>query len=352
MATSRQKQTIVFQSVSICTKVYERRKMNRDTVLREIQPHLGGEVKDFRDTSTIKINVTPDMITMRPSRGARLLEVDKEGAKSMVGFVGLPLHVAKTLSTHTFEEVLNEMLSHAGSFSSVMKEGKITDIVPFNSRHPVNPEKLLDIVEKVVPSTEYNRYLFTPETKLVSLEIIGEKTEPVTKGGLVRAGVKVDFSPMGIAKPHVQSYAVVLACTNGATANNIMADFGGGGGGEGDDIWQFFRSSIRKAYNSFDKVVVGWKRLANERIDPRERATILQALIKKGHFPDNIAEAIQAMAIENPPQNAWDMHNLITYASSHLLEGPKIIHRAQDVAADFSDEVNHSKVCPLCHKAH
>jgi len=167
----------------------------------------------------------------------------------------------------------------------------------------------------------------------------------------VQAGVKIDFAPMGTVDPRVQSYAMVLACTNGVTSNTILADFTGGGGGEGDDIWQFFRQSIRGAYGAFGQVVEGWRVLRKERIPAGDRASMLEALIRASKMPREAAEAVRAMAIQRPPANAWEMQNLITFASSHLLEEPQHIERAQKVAADFADEERHARTCPLCHRS-
>jgi hypothetical protein len=204
-------------------------------------------------------------------------------------------------------------------------------------------------VEKIIPGIEYNNVDILPE-RVISLEIIGEKQDTVTKGDLVRAGVKAVFSPFGTIAPFVQSYAVRLACTNGMTSNSVLTEYTatGGGGGEGDNIWQFFRQSVRSAYRSFDKVMVGYRKLYNENIAPADRASMLEHLLRQAAIKGESAEAVRALAIEHPPQNAWDMSNLITHASSHLL-GPVPRQRAQQVNADFSGEDSHAKTCPLCH---
>jgi len=77
---------------------------------------------------------------------------------------------------------------------------------------------------------------------------------------------------------------------------------------------------------------------------------MLAAVLKKAQITGEIADAVMAMAVEHPPRNAWDMHNLITYASSHLLTTPRQVERAQETAASFADETGHAKSCPLCHR--
>ena len=327
--------------------------MKRDEVLQTIEPLVEGQVRDVPDTAGVRVNVAPDMITMRPRKGAQLLEVDPKGAKNIVNFAGLPLGVVKALSPNTFGQALSEILEGIGKYSLIVKESKVVDIVKYGERKPIEPGRLLTTIERIIPVQDYNRVTVTPN-RMVSLEVIGEKTMPVARGDLVRAGVMVNFSPMGFNHPVVQSYALVLACTNGATANNILAEFTGGrggSGGEGDDIWHFFRESIKKAYGSFGEVVDGWKRLAAENVTDHDRATMLEALIRQARLPREVADAVRAMAIERPPRNAWAMHNLITYASSHLLEAPAEVARAQQTAADFGSEERHARTCPICHRA-
>jgi hypothetical protein len=326
--------------------------MKRVEVLERVGPLVEGEVRNVRESDGARVAAGADVVSLRPRRGAKVIEMAPEGVKNMVSFVGLPLRLAQGLSRNTFSQVLSELLEHTGKYSLILKEDKVINLIPYGAQTAVNPVRLLDIIEKTIPVQDYHRLTILDKKPVVSLEIVGEKTQPVVRGDLVRAGVKVDFSPMGVINPMVQSYAVVLNCTNGATSNIVLAEFGGGrpgGGGEGDSIWQFFRSSVRKAYGSFDNVVGEWRKLQRENIPPADRARILAALLKKAQIGGEIADAIMAMAVERPPRNAWDMHNLITYASSHLLTTPHQVERAQEIAATFANEASHAKECPLCH---
>jgi hypothetical protein len=329
-------------------KISRRVKLNRVEVLEKVGPLVDGQIRNINDSHGARVSIAGDVMSLRPRRGAQVVDVAPEGARAMVNLVGLPVGIAKSLSPKTFGEVLGELLDRAGSYAMVVKEDRLTDIVPYGRNALVAPERLLTIIEKVVPIREYNRVDLLPN-RVASIEVVGERQAAVARGELVRAGVKINFSPMGTAAPLVQSYALVLACTNGATANNVLAEFTGGGGGEGDDIWHFFRQSIRQAYGSFEKVVEGWKRLRAENIRPEDRAQMLEALLKQARIGGKVAEAVRAMAIERPPRNSWEMHNLITYASSHLLEAAPA-QRAQSTAANFADEERHPRTCPLCRR--
>lgn len=325
--------------------------MNKVEVLKRVGPLIDGQVRHVNDMTGARVVSDGASMSLRPKRGAQLLEVSPEGAKSIVKLAGIPIKMARSLRPGTFSQVLSELLEQAGSCALMIKDDAVTDILPYGARPTVDSEKLLNLIEKAVPVSDFPQVDILPD-RVASIEVVGEKTSPVAKGELVRAGVKVVFSPMGTIDPSVQSYAQVLACTNGMTSNRILASFtgnGGGGGGEGDDVWHFFRQSVRKAYNSFEKVVSGYAKLRKENISPKDRAAMLESLIKQAGITGEIADAVRGMAIENPPTNAWEMTNLITYASSHLLEaGPR--QRAQKIAAEFSDEESHSKTCPLCRR--
>jgi hypothetical protein len=327
--------------------------MKRVEVLERVGSLVEGEVRNVRESDGARVVAGADVVSLRPRRVARAIEMTPEGVKNMVSFAGLPLKIARKLSHNTFGQLLSELMAGTGKYSLIVKDDRIVNVIPYGAQTMVNPVRLLDTIEKTIPVQDYHRLTILEKRPVVSLEIVGEKTQPVVRGDLVRAGVKVDFSPMGVVTPVVQSYAVVLNCTNGATSNVVLSEFRGGrpgGGNEGDDIWQWFRASVKRVYNSFDQVVGQWKKLQGENIPPADRARMLAALLKKAQITGEIADAVMAMAVENPPRNAWDMHNLITYASSHLLTVPRQVDRTQRAAADFADETSHARSCPLCHR--
>jgi hypothetical protein len=324
--------------------------MNKVEVLERVGPLVEGEVRNIRESDGARVVAGADVVSLRPRRHARAIELTPEGVRNMVSFAGLPLKIARELSYSTFSQLLSELMAGTGKYSLIVKDDRIVNVIPYGAQTMVNPERLLNTIEKTIPVRDYHRLTILDKQPIVSLEIVGQKTQPVVRGDLVRAGVKVDFSPIGIIRPVVQSYAVVLNCTNGATSNVVLNEFRGRGGGEGDDIWQWFCASVKRAYGSFDRVVGQWKKLQSENIPPADRARMLAALLQKANITGGIADAVMAMAVENPPRNAWEMHNLITYASSHLLIMPRQVERTQRTAAHFADETTHSKTCPLCHR--
>ncbi len=324
--------------------------MNRDQVIEAIGPISHQQIRNIEDAGGARVFFTPDGVHLRPRKGAQLLEVEPEGAKSMMGLVGLPLGMAKALSPNTFSAALSELLNRQEKYGLVLKDGKVAAIVPYRKREPLGTERVLQNIERAMPVQDYNRVLTLPD-HAVSIEAVGEQTEPVVRGDLVRAGVRVMFSPLGTIAPTVQSFALRLECTNGMTSNHVFREFHyGKGGGEGDDVWQWFRKSVRSSYSTLDKLVETWRKLIEERVPPEDRAMIIAALIKKMKVGGSVAEAIRARAIEQPPQNSWDVYNLLTFATSHIIEAPQQVIRGQLVAADFTSEESHARTCPLCHR--
>ncbi|MDD5539470.1 MAG: hypothetical protein PHG61_02125 [Candidatus Marinimicrobia bacterium] len=336
-------------NIGVAERKRDVQMLNRDQVLKGIEPLVVSQVRHVPSSSDTRVLLTDkNEIAIRPSHGAHSLIVDKAGHTPLMKFIGMPEIFEKHLEPGTYVAAATQLLQRKEHFTLVINNDQmITDIVSYGERDRISPVRVLDTIEKTIPVKGYNRLVFATR-ELVQLEAVGERMEPVVPGDLVQAGVLVRFSPVGIGVPRVQSYALRLDCTNGNCSDIHFAEFAGGGGGEGDDIWHWFRQNIRKAYNSLDKVVAEWRRLASEHIDPKDRASILEAIIKESRLPPETAATVRAMALENPPRNNWEAYNLITYASSHLLETPKQILQAQDTAVKFAGAETHGRVCPVC----
>ena len=76
---------------------------------------------------------------------------------------------------------------------------------------------------------------------------------------------------------------------------------------------------------------------------------ILEQLLKEARIGGEVADAVRTMAIQEPPRNTYEMFNLITWASSHLIKEPAQIDRARSVAANFTSAETHHTYCPVCH---
>jgi len=120
--------------------------------------------------------------------------------------------------------------------------------------------------------------------------------------------------------------------------------------GEDDNVWRWFRASIRSAYGSLNKVIDQFRMMIAQEVPDAQRSFLLQNLIRGAGIKGNDAQAVQARALAAPPQNAFDLYNLVTWASTHVLREPRAVVRAQRVATDFAAETEHRQICPVCHQ--
>ena len=324
--------------------------MDRVQVMEKMSPIMDISTRRINHGPRTRVAVSPEMVSFRPGGGGRLMEMTPEGVRGMAKFAGIPVSFGQQLNPDTFGRVATELLSRKGSYSVLTKEGAIIDFAKPTEYHNLNPERVLRTVERTIPSVDFHRVLLMPDHS-VNIELVGERSRPVVAGDMVQAGAMMAFSPIGTIEPIVQSFVVRLACTNGVTSNDVLRQFSfGGGGGEGDDVWQWFRQSVREAYRSVDGIVRQWRRMVRENIKPADRAMILEGMLKDAHIGGDVAEAVRAMALENPPETSYDMFNLLTYASSHLIEEPRAIRQAQEAAINYVSSAEHARVCPVCHK--
>lgn len=318
-----------------------------------MEPVLETQVRTIDHASRTRVMVTPDMVTLRPGSGQHQLEMTKGGVQSLANFCGIPWNLAARLRPETFGTVATELLSRQERYALMIKEGAITAVTKAGDFHNLNPNRVLSAIEAGIKGVVYHRVLIL-NNSVVSLEIVGERREPVVEGDLVQAGTQILFSPIGSVNPTVQSYALRLACTNGATHTTILRKFYGSGGGDsggnaGGDIYNWFKRSSRDAYNSIHPIVERYRKMMAEQVPPSQRALLLEALLGEAKITGPLANAVRAMAIENPPSTSYDLMNLLTHATSHLLENPNKIRQAQEAVADYASATEHARLCPVCH---
>lgn len=320
--------------------------MDKTEVLEKIEPITRLGVREIEHNPRTKVMVAPEMIVLRPGHGARMIELAPEGAKAMARFAGFPMGLAKALSPDTFSRVATELLASKQRYSLLTDGDRVVDFADPRHYRPINPERVLKTIEHAIKTAEYHRALLFDHS--LHLEIVGERREAVARGDIVQAGALVAFSPIGIDQPLVQSFALRLACINGMTSTEVMQEFRFTGG-EGDDIWQWFRQSVGRAYRSIGRMATQYRKMRERRIPARDRSLMIEAMLRQSRVSNEVAEGVRARALEEPPQNEYDILNLITWASSHLIEEPQQIRRVQLVAANFASESEHQRICPVCH---
>lgn len=324
--------------------------MERTAVLEQLEPMLKTKARNVVvNPGTRVIFRDPETAMIMPGKGGRGMDIKEDGIDNMLQFFNVPVGFRKTLKMSTLAQVNNELLSKKEAFMVITEDGLVTGFAKSGTYKPINFERALKTIDQAADGVDYNR-AFPIDNKTVQLEVITAQEVPVHRGDLIKAGAMVQMSPLGITTPMVQSFAVVLACTNGATTNNVLDDFSYGSDGDGN-LFSWLRKSVRKSFRAVQKIGEAWRKMGEENILPEERAMVLEAMIKEAKLPPEIAEAVRARAIANPPETAYDVMNHITYASSHLLEVPRDIIRAQRAVAQFNDESQHSRLCPVCHRA-
>ena len=322
--------------------------MNRTEVLEQLQPICRTAVRQVEHTPRTRVVIEPAQVVIRPGSGGKLIPVSEEGVKAMTSFVGLPRKVCQDLSPELFGRVVTELLGRKERYNLLLDDGQAKGFAEYRGVRNLPVERVLSTIERAIPRCDYHRVTVLPNCA-ATLEIIGARQEAVRRGDMVRAGAMISFSPVNTVLPVVQSYVLRLVCTNGATSKTVLTKFTGGGG-EGDDIWQWFRQSIQAAYQTLGAIVNRYREMTQERIPADQRAAMLEELLRQAGITGKEAEAVRAQAIQEPPRNAYDMMNLITWASSHIIQSPERIQRALNAGATFTSESQHATICPLCRR--
>jgi hypothetical protein len=320
--------------------------MKAAEVLEAMKPirNVKTRVLDYKPNTRVIIN--PENWSLRPGGGA-LIPLEKKGEQALTNFVGIPKSIAENLSPELFGKVATELLGRKERFTVLMIEGFIVDFVQGAAgMQALDSERLVGTIEKAIHNADIQKVTIGKDFE-ASLEIVGDTRVPVQRGDLIRAGALVRFSPTGSIAPLVQSFCVRLACTNGATDTTVLREFHGGG--EGDSIWQWFRQSLGAAYGSVNNIANRYREMINDKLPAGERALMLEELLRQARITGEAADAVRAQAIEHPPRNAYEMFNLITWASSHLLKAPAQIDRARSIAAAYTSAESHDTFCPVCH---
>lgn len=323
--------------------------MDRTAVLEKLEPICHTTARQIEHTPRTRVLVEPGQVTIRPGNGGHLIPVSDNGVKAMANFVGLPHNLCQNLSPDLFGRVTTELLARKEQYNVLLDNGQVQAFSDFRGIRNLPVERVLSAVEQGMPHCEYHRVDVFNNCS-TALEMVGVAQETVRRGDLVRAGALVKFSPINTIRPLVQSFVLRLACTNGATSRTVMAEFTGGG--EGDDVWQWFRQSVRAAYQSIGPIVERYRAMLEERIPAEQRAGVLEELLRQAGITGKDAEAVRALAIQQSPRNSYEMMNLLTFASSHIIEHPERRQRALTATASFVDESEHSTICPLCHARH
>lgn len=335
--------------------------MNRVEVLEAIEPmaRVRGEVVEPGPNTRIVCG--GEYMGLRRGKGTRLQHFTPTGRQSFLKHLGLSQKVADRLSPGTLQTATTELVQRYPAFTILVEDGRIADVLGVAQFRPVAPERALVAIERGAGELEYTRVLPYQGGQGVEIEAMGFSEAEIHRArdwygerprvnDIVRGGLMARFSPGGYIEPSVAAHVVRLVCTNGLTHTEIWEQSTGGGEG-GGDIWGWFRTSARQAIQSLAPIAERYRALAEQEIDPFERAEVLEGLIQEAGIRGEVRDAILAQAIEQPPETEWDMLNLITWATTHAMEDTSRIRRAQQAATRFADvQERRSHVCPTCNR--
>jgi hypothetical protein len=298
-----------------------------------------------------RIHVEPDVITFRPGGGGHSMELTTQGAEGLEAFAGMPKSYGKVLKPQTFGTLATELLEVKNQYTIIMEDGKINGFAKAGDMPYVDPERVFKAIERVIPEVSYDRVMPLDRNFAVMVDAVAASRTEICVGDPASAGATMVFSPIGIQIPSVVSYIKRWFCLNGASSFNQISEFKFTGGGDsGGAFYPWLNQSIKRAYHAFNDILNEWRVLITQDISPADRAGILDALLKKSGLNSDAADSVRAHALEEPPSNAFELMNLITWGSSHIETDPIRVLRARRAAHDFSHERTHDRSCPFCHR--
>ena len=325
--------------------------MDRTEVIERLEPLRQRRPIAIEHTPRTRVVLDGERAAIRRGSGTPLA-FSEAGRARLHAFIGVTPRTMERLSVATRQTVANELLARQGRYVLFQADGEVVDITPPGALVPVEPERLTRAIERVIPEPDYSRLLVDGNT--ASLELVGRDLRhehPVRVGDVVRSGVRLRFSPIGTIMPQVTAFFLRLACTNGALSGAEGGGFEWSGEGS-SGLYDWFRNSIRQVVREAGRGVEEYRRMAETAIAPEARAHVLEGLIRQAGLTGTNAATVRARALEAPPETEWEAFNLLTWATSHVLEDPCQVARAQLAAARWAGEMQHRTVCPACGATH
>lgn len=321
--------------------------MNAEQLLKTLKPEGALDPQVLKVGKRTKLLLRDEGLALRHGNDARPLT--ERGQDTLLATLALPKGLARRLPDDLGLKVANHLLSKKERLTIIGDGATIQEVLPAPKHVAMDPERVMRELTGVVghevdfegAATDRHEHL---------IYAVGAREVPVVRGDMIRAGVHVAYSPMGVVGPSAQAYCVRLTCTNGATSQEFFKQWTGHG--EGDEIWQEFRQGMRSAYNGIDGIIAEYHRLREERVPPREVAARVEALIRRFKMPNEVAQAFHARVMNDPPRNMYQLYNHITWLASHAVSDPTVRRGIMDGAAAVSRETRRVGICAVCGGRH
>lgn len=341
-------------------QVYDWKPIERQDVV-DLLDHLNGlqRVRVDHNPRTA-VMVADEGFAFRPGGGKRAVEIDKNALPGLFDFIKLPDQTAENLPPALRSQAATALLASKDQYEVRIEDGKVVSFGSRSKGDPIRPKPAVSAMEKGAVSKGQGGEWVRAEQLgpgVAHLELMSYRAEPIgyqtsDLGDLLYAGADILVSPPGLTFPEVDGYGLRKVCGNGSCDLAFHRQYRFHGN-EGDDVFQWFRQSVRDAVKNVQATADVWRKLHDDAIEPEQRPMVVEALIREAGIPVNgpEAEAIRAMAMKNPPQTGFDAANLMTFATSHFHMGPNMRRRAQQkLARAFGDGALHSLICPACNQ--
>ena len=320
--------------------------MDVETLEKELAPIKELRVEKISDAAVVEIAPTESQLYLHD--GEYQYVATEDSYKTSLKHIGMSSAMVSKLSATTASAAATELLQKKGEATAVFKDQILMAMAPKGRYKPFSVAMALDIIQSELGEFEVNRASMRGQYT-VRLEIAGPDQFQVEDDDLIRAGVMVDFNPIGLTDPIVQTFGVRLVCTNGATSNVVFSTQALTS--EEEDNKEWFRANVRAAYDGVEAAVEQWRNMQKKKVTARERPLLLGGFARAAGLNGKEQSALFAHAAENPPQNAYDVFNCLTWLTSHGMDDPNRTARAQLATAKFVGEETHSKHCPTCKRA-
>lgn len=211
-------------------------------------------------------------------------------------------------------------------------------------------DDVLEGIEEVIgPAVQFNR-AFLGRNMEVQVEVVGTRSETVRVGDVIQSGVLVRFNPLGLTNPYVAPYGLRLVCSNGMTA---LSEYGGGElplVAYKDSPVTWIIEQCRSAYDGLALAAKDWRQMSEHVLEPGTWRTVLARALDDAGIRGRQAVLVMKEAMREPPETTYDILNLITWASSHILDNANSVMRVQDAAVNFTSMATDEKTCPACQR--
>ncbi len=324
--------------------------MHRTELLEELTPIMNLRYEEMADRAAIHVTGQREvhLLDNRNQAGPARLTFAEGGVAALTAYAGLPRRLLERLDPDTLAGALNQLLRFQPGAALLTRDDEVVDVIAHRAHRVLPVERVLDVIEAVIPEPDYARPVILPG-RAVQVEVVGASEHAVTRGDLVRAGAAVRFSPLGTVDVEVQGYVRRLLCTNGMLSNDLVRAYTLGADDDAG-LWNWLSATVGDAYNVVGAVVGRYQALRGEVLDPVERAQVLAGLLSRAKPRTGDVEAVHARMLEEPVETSYDVLNLLSWASSHVITNPMRILQAQQAVADFTDQGRHERVCAVCRR--